>query len=417
MLTNLLPLALSLFPLTSGASVDGKPKVHKMPLKKLPQPASASVLMDKAYEVASLARKYGAQVQAPFMPQPLLDQGRARDDGLFWTQELQDQGGHNIPLDTFMTAQYYTEIQIGTPPQTFKVVLDTGSSNLWVPSSQCTSIACFLHSKYDSSRSSSYKENGTSFEIRYGTGSMKGFVSNDHVSIGDINIKHLDFAEAVEEPGLTFAFGKFDGIMGLGYDSISVNHMTPAFYEMINQGLIDKAVMSFRVGPSEDDAGTAVFGGIDESLYTGKIKYAPVRRKAYWEVEMEAMTFGDETLELANTGAAIDTGTSLIALPTDIATMLNAQIGAKKSWTGQYTIDCSKIPSLPDLGFVFNGEEYKLKATDYIMNVQGTCISGFQGLDINVPGGDLWIIGDIFLKRYFTVYDMERHAVGFAKSA
>ena len=113
--------------------------------------------------------------------------------------------------------------------------------------------------------------------------------------------------------------------MGLAYDSISVNKMVPAFYEMKNQGLIDKAIMSFRIGPSEDDAGTAVFGGIDDSLYTGKIKYAPVRRKAYWEVEMTAMTFGDETLELQNTGAAIDTGTSLIALPTDVATMLNTQ--------------------------------------------------------------------------------------------
>ena len=113
--------------------------------------------------------------------------------------------------------------------------------------------------------------------------------------------------------------------MGLAYDTISVQHMTPAFYEMINQGLVDKAVFSFRIGPSEEDPGTAVFGGIDDSLYTGKIKYAPVRRKAYWEVEMEALTFGDETLELENAGAAIDTGTSLIAMPTDVATMLNTQ--------------------------------------------------------------------------------------------
>lgn len=87
-------------------------------------------------------------------------------------------------------------------------------------------------------------------------------------------------------------------------------------------------------------------------------------------------------------------GTSLIALPTDIAEMLNAQIGATKSWNGQYQVDCSKVPNLPDLSFYFNGQAYPLKGTDYILEVQGTCISSFTGLDIDLPGGSLWIIGE-----------------------
>ncbi len=68
-------------------------------------------------------------------------------------------------------------------------------------------------------------------------------------------------------------------------------------------------------------------GGVDDSAYTGDIHYVPVRRKAYWEVELEKVSFGDDELELENTGAAIDTGTSLIALPVDVAEMLNAQCG------------------------------------------------------------------------------------------
>jgi saccharopepsin len=77
---------------------------------------------------------------------------------------------------------------------------------------------------------------------------------------------------------------------------------------MINQGLIDEPVFSFRLGSSEEDGGEAIFGGIDSDAYEGKITYVPVRRKAYWEVELEKVSFGDDALELENTGAAIDTG-------------------------------------------------------------------------------------------------------------
>jgi len=245
---------------------------------------------------------------------------------------------------------------------------------------------------------------------------LKGFVSNDVLQISDLAIKGQDFAEATEEPGLVFAFGMFDGILGLAYDTISVNHITPPFYHMINQNLISDPVFSFRLGGSEEDGGEAIFGGIDSSHYTGDITYVPVRRKGYWEVELQSVKFGDDVLELENTGAAIDTGTSLIACPTDVAEMINAQIGAEKSWTGQYTVPCEKVSGLPDLAFNFGGKYYNLKAEDYILNLGGTCVSSFQGIDINLPGGSIWIIGDVFLRKYFTVYDLGRNAVGFAIS-
>lgn len=75
--------------------------------------------------------------------------------------------------------------------------------------------------------------------------------------------------------------------------------------------------------------------------------------------------------------------------------MLNTQIGAKKSWNGQYQVDCSKVPDLPDLSFYFAGKAYPLKGSDYILEVQGTCISAFTGMDLNFPGGSLWIIGNL----------------------
>ncbi|KAG8966094.1 Vacuolar protease A [Tulasnella sp. 419] len=409
MLASLLPLAL--LPLCADAAV------HRMKLQKMP------ISPDSLSDVDFLAQKYGAQtplVGAGGLGRKISPPSAERDQSLYWTQnqqELLNQGGHGVPLSNFANAQYFADITLGTPGQKFKVILDTGSSNLWVPSKSCTSIACFLHAKYDSSASSTYKKNGTRFEIHYGSGSMEGFVSQDKLTIGDLAVKDLSFAEATKEPGLAFAFGKFDGILGLAYDTISVNHIVPPFFEMINQGLLDAPLFTFRLGESEEDGGEATFGGIDPSHYTGKIHYVPVRRRGYWEVELQKVTFGSEELELENTGAAIDTGTSLIALPTDIAEMLNAEIGATRSWNGQYTVPCEKVPSLPELSFYFDGKPYPIKGSDYILNVQNTCISAFTGMDINLPHGSLWIVGDVFLRRYFTVYDLGNDAVGFATSA
>lgn len=225
---------------------------------------------------------------------------------------------HNLKLPDF------SEIAIGTPPQTFKVVLDTGSSNLWVPSTECGSIACYLHTKYDSSASSTYKKNGSEFEIRYGSGSLSGFISQDTVQIGDIKVKGQDFAEATQEPGLAFAFGRFDGIMGLGFDTISVNKIVPPFYKMIDQKLIDEPIVSFYLSntDNEGDESEAMFGGINQDHYTGNMTKIPLRRKAYWEVDLDAITFGDATAELDSTGIILDTGTSLIALPSTLAELL-----------------------------------------------------------------------------------------------
>ena len=76
-----------------------------------------------------------------------------------------------------------------------------------------------------------------------------------------------------------------------------------------------------------------------------------------------------------------------------MAEMINAQIGATRSWNGQYTVECANVPMLPDLTLFFDGKAYVLKGTDYILEVQGTCMSAFTGLDM--PNGlSLWIIGE-----------------------
>lgn len=157
-----------------------------------------------------------------------------------------------------------------------------------------------MHEKYDSSASSTHKKNGSTFEIQYGSGSLSGFISQDTVSIGDLTLKGQDFAEATAEPGLAFAFGRFDGILGLGYDTISVNGVVPPFYNMIDKGLLDDKVFAFSLGYTESES-EVTFGGIDKTKYTGDMTKIPLRRKAYWEVELDAIVLGKESAEFEGT--------------------------------------------------------------------------------------------------------------------
>ncbi|KAL9125542.1 MAG: hypothetical protein Q9217_005265 [Psora testacea] len=362
--------------------------VHKLKLEKIPLSEQLEHA-DIAAHANSLYNKYAGQ---KYTGQKYMSiRPESHKDEMFRDTSIHlDEDEHPVPVTNFLNAQYFSKIAVGTPPQEFKVVLDTGSSNLWVPSTGCGSIACFLHNKYDSSASSTYSKNGSSFEIRYGSGSLSGFVSQDTVQIGDIKIKKQDFAEATSEPGLAFAFGQFDGIMGLGYDTISVNHIVPPWYNMIDQGLLDAPIVSFYLSDTsnEGDESEAMFGGINDAHYTGKMTKIPLRRKAYWEVDLDSITFGKETADLGDTGAILDTGTSLIALPSGLAEILNNQIGAKKSWNGQYTIDCDKKASLPDMTFTLTGHNFTISSNDYILDIQGSCISSFFGMERLREGED-----------------------------
>ncbi|KAF9973994.1 Vacuolar protease A [Actinomortierella ambigua] len=328
------------------------------------------------------------------------------------------RGGQTVgvPISNFMNAQYYGEIKIGTPPQTFSVVFDTGSSNLWVPSVHCNSIACFLHRRYDSSRSSTFKENGTEFAIQYGSGSLEGFISSDTLEVAGIKVEKQDFGESVKEPGLAFAFGKFDGIFGLGYDTISVQGVVPPFYKMVNAGLLDAPQVGFYLSKTSGEGGAGgemTLGGVNPNHFDGELVWHDVRRKAYWEIELTKVVLGDEEVELDG-GAVIDTGSSLIVLDTTLAEMINKELGAKKNYAGQYTIDCGRVSNLPDFSFWFGKKEYKLKGEDYILNTGGNCISGFMGMDFPESLKDLWIVGDVFLRKYYSVYDLGKDRVGFA---
>ncbi|KGL79397.1 Cathepsin D, partial [Tinamus guttatus] len=321
-----------------------------------------------------------------------------------------------------LQAQYYGEIGIGTPPQKVTVVFDTGSPHLWGPAPHLLDIACLLHHKYDASKSSTYVKNGTEFAIHYGTGSLSGYLSQDTVTLGDLEIKNQIFGEAVKQPGITFIAAKFDGILGMAFPKISVDKVTPFFDNIMQQKLIEKNIFSFYLNrdPTAQPGGELLLGGTDPKYYSGDFSWVNVTRKAYWQVHMDAVDVANGlTLCKGGCEAIVDTGTSLITGPTKEVKELQKAIGAKPLIKGEYVIPCEKVSSLPVITLTLGGKPYQLTGEQYVFKVsaQGEtiCLSGFSGLDVPPPGGPLWILGDVFIGPYYTVFDRDNDSVGFAK--
>merc|ERR1739848_1946 len=347
-------------------------------------------------------------------------------------QELQrilESDDHNEPLINYLDAQYYGPITIGTPPQDFTVIFDTGSSNLWVPSVACLeeenptgTLPCKTHNTYNASLSSTYEADGTPFFLRYGTGQLRGFNSIDSVGFADVIAADQTFGEAVKEPGITFVAAKFDGIFGLAYQYIAVNDVLPPFNTAYDQGAFDENLFSFYLNrdPEGEVGGVIDFGAMDPDYYVGETDWNDVTFQAYWQIKMNQVYVGDCSNRLATVcengcQAAIDSGTSLIAGPTNQTDAINQAIGAFKFIAGEWLVACRKIPNMPTITFVFGGIEYVLTAEQYVMQItqciedecQTQCVSGFMGLDIPspTPGEDLWIVGDVFMGQYYTTFD------------
>ncbi|XP_037448859.1 aspartic proteinase oryzasin-1-like [Triticum dicoccoides] len=433
---------------------------------------------------------------------------------------------HVVALKNHLNAQYYGEVGVGTPPQNFTVIFDTGSADFWVPSSKCfLSIGCYLHASYKASKSTTYKKNGKRVALRYGTGAISGYLSQDNVQVGGVVVKNQDFIEATREPSITFMFRKFDGILGLGFKEIARGGVEPVWYNMVNQHLVGSPVFSFWFNrhAGEGQGGEIVFGGIDPKHHKEEHEYVPVTKKGYWQFDVGDVLIGGKSTGLCTSrcAAIADSGTSLLVGPTAIITQINEKIGAPGIfsqeckevasqygqqildlllneidpikicpsvglcthsgtqgvsfgiWTvvddetgrsndamchvcemavmwaknqlaqdqtrdlilkyintlcgyipspmGESSVDCKTLASMPDVAFSISGKKFALTPEQYILKIgEGDatkCISGFVAMDIPPPRGPIWILGDIFMGAYHTVFDYGKMKVGFAKAA
>lgn len=328
----------------------------------------------------------------------------------------------NEPLINYLDMEYFGTISIGSPPQNFTVIFDTGSSNLWVPSVYCTSPACKTHARFNPSQSNTYSVLGSHFSIQYGTGSLSGIIGADQVYVEGLVVASQQFGESVTEPGQTFVNAEFDGILGLGYPSLAVGGVTPVFDNMMAQNLVD--IPMFSVYMSSDPEGGAgselIFGGYDHSHFLGNLNWVPITKQGYWQIALDAIQVGGAVMFCSEgCQAIVDTGTSLITGPPDKIKQLQKAIGAEPM-DGEYAVECANLNVMPDVTFTINGVSYTLQPTVYTLVdfVDGMefCSSGFQGLDIHPPAGPLWILGDVFIRQFYSVFDRGNNRVGLAQA-
>jgi cathepsin D len=305
-------------------------------------------------------------------------------------------------------------IAIGQPPQEIPVIFDTGSGNLWVTSTQCKAYACSKHVSYSRKKSKKFKRIGLGVQVTFGTGRVEGEINQDQFTLGQIVIQRQMFGEILDETGDVFAAGKFSGILGLAYPNMAAHGFKPVFDSIIDEKLLRNNIMSFYYSLDESVDGQITLGYVDTSKFKGKITYYPVIDKYYWTIKMDDIKYNGKSLGLCPDGckAVIDTGTTLITGPSQDLRHLLRNIPVEN--------DCANYDQAEDLTFVFNGDEYSLKPDEYMVKTKvlgnSKCRALMMPLDIPFPHGPLWILGDVFMQRFYTVFDRDQDAVGFARA-
>jgi hypothetical protein len=319
----------------------------------------------------------------------------------------------SVDLHSFHQTQFYGEIQLGNPPQTLSVMFDTGSSNLWVPGSKFGS-----HASYDHDASVTYFANGTEFKLQYQSGPVTGFVSRDMLALdGQIWVTQ-DFAEITDVSGLMgYNEGAFDGIFGLGFPSLAANGLQPPFANMMQSGFLDEPVFSMYLPKSDSESGEILFGGVNPNQFEGSLFYQPLTEESHWQIEADRMTVGGTNFMSTKT-TIIDSGTSVLVGPVDEVALFIKSIGAQPlSDVPGYGVDCSSVSSLPSLDIVIGGRSFPFSGEDYIIRAdtgKGTiCMVGMIGAPMP-PGHEMWVLGDVFMRKYYVAFDYGKKAVGIA---
>lgn len=320
-----------------------------------------------------------------------------------------DNDGHDL--------SYFSTVKFGSKGQEMLMLLDTGGTNTWVFGSDCKSPACQQHNTFGDQNSATLKINTDPWKVGYGSGTVSGVLANDTVSFAGFDLD-MTFGLALNATD-DFCLFQMDGILGLARSGDS-EIGTPTFMDMVaDSKMLKSNIIGISLSRTSDGAndGEMTFGDVDRTKYLGDITYTGAAANLNrWQIPVDDAGVDGKACNFTGKSAIIDTGTSYILIPPSDAATLHALIPGSSPKGENFIVPCD---STAKVQFTFSGVTYDVSPKDYIggpADSSGkTCVSTIIGHQVFGP--DDWLVGDVFLKNVYSVFDFDNNQVGFAKRA
>ncbi|KAF9922110.1 Vacuolar protease A [Linnemannia zychae] len=302
--------------------------------------------------------------------------------------------------DVARDVQYYAEVEIGSNMQKFRMDLDTGSSDMWVADITCKT----RRRRFIKANSTTFKPLKGKFEISYGDGSaVRGFFGQDRVNLGGLVIEDQTVGLATLQT-MSFSNDVIDGILGLGFNTISCmpGTLTP-MDNLIKQKLIQEPIFSVWLGRStEGGGGEYRFGSYDPERIDGELTWVPVTVKRYWQIKCDGLFFGDVDLELSS-DVIVDTGTTLVILPTAVAKAIHDHIPGSyyDDSHGWVVPNTPEVANLPGFQLLLGGTKFDVIMKDLMRE--------------EVEGKDGFVYSGIASSDRICIFDVGQERIGIAK--
>ncbi|QNP97599.1 YALIA101S07e04588g1_1 [Yarrowia lipolytica] len=310
---------------------------------------------------------------------------------------------------------YYVNTQLGSSQAEYRMVLDTGSYYMWVYSENCTSTACMKRNRFGVDNSTTIKPTDHTYSISYTSGDIDGDIVVDNMTLG-ATTSRTQFGTA-NQADPSFASFAIDGIMGLSAVDKSESNFPSLISVLKDQGQIDQRVFGVSLGRTADNTdGALVLGDYDHAAVDGDISWADVQSgTALWKVSVDGAYVGGNQVDFgASRNAIVDTGTTLLVMPPEDAMKFHGYIPNSQTDGKNYAIPCDSTVSIE---IEVAGTKWAISPKDYIgfkyTDGSGLCASNVQGLKTG-NDGQQWILGAVFMKNVYTVFDMDKKRVGFA---